>query len=159
MSSEQSSSNRKTSITRLDTIHRFLETSSSPTCLTTGDETGTTGLLSLTEPFPQPAHVHIRESSPSIKGYLDSVSPCATGTASTSSAVSRKNTSKDVIGISAPPPLAVTVPQRVPRRICSAFFVYFVRLCYCLISDIPSLNPLQLCGWGDGGELIVIGRV
>lgn len=131
MSSELPSSNKQTSKAHLDLPPQFLEGRSSPTYLPT-NYGNTSGILSFSGLFPQPADVHIHESSPSIKGYLDIVPPvnCSStsGNAASASNANRKKTSENVTSIGEPSSPGVTALQRVPRRIWSAFFVYFVSL-------------------------------
>lgn len=117
---------RKSSSTRLDVFPKLLADQSS---LSQSGAEGSVAKVN-SRPLSPPAHVHIHETSPHISGYLDFVSPlsCSPTTPEmTSTAVSRKTSTNDIIAASASSSSGVTGHlERFPRRICSAFFVYFV---------------------------------
>lgn len=125
------------SLSRLDFLPRLSEEQTFTTSLTSNhaippSEVTTDNMQSFAETFPPPAHVHIHESSPNISGYLDpashlSYSPTtASGTVFIGTAVSRKTPPEGLVGTSTSSSLAVPTQRRFHRRICSAFFVYFV---------------------------------
>jgi hypothetical protein len=109
-------------------------------------------------PFSPPAHVHIPVTSPSISGYLDFTSPLSysppttPSTALTSTAVSRKTSADDLLAAVSSSAGSL---ERFPRRICSAFFVYFVSfLSLCQIFTLMTI----LASYVDG-EMEVCSRL